>query len=183
MPTPSLEDYTPEQIEQMAATYQAILNNPATRELGLRATKAINPTSSIPELDLKDMARGEFKKLNERNDALEQQLRERDARDRIERERSALRSDGMSADDVAAIEKIMTDEHIPSYQTAAKYFKGQKQVAEPTPPAQSGYSTYTMPADPMAAMKGGKGALSKWARNSASEALNDIRAGRIQLNS
>lgn len=179
--TPSLEDYSPEQIEQMAATYKAALDNPVTRDVMLRVTKKLNPSLSVPEIDIKDATNNEFKKINDRSDALEAQIRERDARDRINAERSALRDGGMDNDDVAAIEKIMIDEHIPSYQTAAKYYKSQRQVAEPTAQPQSGFSTYSLPTDPMTAMKGGKNALSKWARNSASDALNDLRAGRVKL--
>lgn len=184
MPTASLEDYTPEQIEQMAATYKSALENPATREVMLRATKHLNPSMSIPEIDLKDGVRKEFQKANERADALEQQIRERDARDRVNSERASLREAGHSKDDIAAIEKIMIDKHIPSYETAAEFYRGQQQIATPTPQVQQhGGQSYSLPTDPMAAMKGGKNALKKWATNSAAEALNDIRSGRVTLNS
>lgn len=179
----SLEDYTPEQIAQMASTYQAILNDPATREIGLRVTKKVNPKLSIPEIDLKDATHGALKERDSKIEALENQMRERDARDRIERERQALRSDGLTQDDVDAIEKIMMDEHIPSYQTAAKYYKAQRQVSVPTPETYrgSGAGSYSLPEDPMKALKGGKNALRSYALNSASEALNDLRSGRIKL--
>ena len=177
----SLEEYSPEEVAQMAATYKAILDNPATRELGLRATKTINPQTSIPEIDLKDAARGEFKKADEKMQALENKIRENDARDRVRDERDKLREAGHSKDDIAAIEKIMIDEHIPSYETAAKYFNGQRQIATPTPHVGGPATTYTMPADPLAALKGGKAQLNKWGREQATAALDDLRSGRIKL--
>lgn len=183
MPTASLEDYTPEQIEQMAATYKSALENPATREVMLRATKHLNPSMSIPEIDLKDATRAEFKKANDRADTLEQQIRERDARDRVNSERAALREAGHSKDDIAAIEKIMMDEHIPSYATAAKHYTMQRQVAEPTPQVRQASvgQAYSLPGDTMTALKGGKNSLRKWALDETANALNDLRAGRVKL--
>lgn len=176
----SLEDFTPEQIEQMAATYHGILNNPETRSLALQATKKINPELSIPELDLEARTRAGFQAIDKKNQELEQQIRERDAKDRIREARSGLKEQGFTNDDVSAIEKIMMDEHIPSYETAAKYYKGQRTIAEPTPnmgPA----TTFNMPADPLAALKGGKQALNRWGREAATAALDDLRSGRIKL--
>lgn len=177
----SLEGFTPEEISQMASTYQAILKDPRTREFGLRATKALNPKASIPEIDLKDAARAEFKKVEERQAKLEDEIRLRDARDRVNEERGKLREAGFTKDEVSEIEKVMIDEKIPSYETAAKYFKGQRQIAQPTPHSPTPAVTYSLPTDALAAAKGGKAGLSKFARETAAAALNDIQAGRIKL--
>lgn len=178
----SLEDFTQEQRDQMAATYKSLLDNPETREIALRATKKVNPTIVIPELDLKDAAYHANKKITERQDKLDQELRERDARDRINAERQGLRDQGFNGDEVAAIEKIMTEKHIPSYATAAEFFRGQQSVATPTPHnVTSGARNYEMPPNAMEALKKGKTGLRDFGRSEASNALDDIRAGRIKL--
>lgn len=177
----SLEDFTPDQIENMASVYKAILSNPETREIGLRATKKVRPNVPIPEIDLKDRQAQSDKLLQDRADALDAQLRERDARDRIRDERQQLRDQGFSSGDVAAIEKVMTDERIPSYETAARYYKGQRQIAEPTPHNMGPATTFNLPQDPLAALKGGKQGLSKWAREQATAGLDAIRSGQIKI--
>lgn len=177
----SLEGFSPEEIAQMATTYKGLLENPETRELTLRGTKKLNPRASIPEIDLKDAALGAFKKQADDMESLKADIRKRDAADRVREEREKLRDAGYSKDQVAAIEKIMIDEHIPSYDTAARYFKAQTQAAEPTPHSTAPATTYSMPADAMTALKGGKAGLNKFARESATAALDEIRSGRIKL--
>lgn len=179
----NLEDYSAEELAQMAGTYNALLSNPETREVALRLTKKVNPQLSIPEVDLKDQARAEFKRMDDRHAALENEIRMRDARDRINNERASLRGQGFNDDDIAEIEKVMTTEQIPSYQTAATYYKNARQVAQPTP-GQGGVqqsSTYELPNDALAAMKNGKAGISKWSRGIAESAMAELRAGQIKL--
>lgn len=179
----SLEDYSPEEVASMAATYNSLLNNPATRETVLRATKHINPGISIPEVDLKDATRGAFKTVTERMDLMQADQLRRDTEARVERERSNLRGQGFGDDDIAEIEKMMVREQIPNYGTAAKHYKNSRQIAEATPSVGPGQSatSYELPKDAMTAMKGGKAGLSKFAREQASAALNDLQSGRIKL--
>lgn len=178
----SLEDFTDEQRNQMAATYKSLLDNPETREFALRATKKVNPGISIPEIDIKDQTRAAFAREAEERGKLEEKLRERDARDRINSERQALRDAGHSSDDVAAIEKIMTEKHIPSYATAAEFYRGQQTIAQPTPHVPgNGARTYQMPANAFESLKQGKNGLRDFARNESSAALDDLRSGRIKL--
>lgn len=178
----SLEDFTQEQRDQMAATYKSLLDNPETREFALRATKKVNPNVVIPELDLKDAAWRDKQAITARQDKLEQEIRERDARDRINSERAALREQGFTADEVAAVEKIMVDEHIPSYATAARFYRNSQQVATPTPHnINAGARSYSLPETALDALKKGKNGLKEFGRNAASEALDDLRSGRIKL--
>jgi hypothetical protein len=179
----SLEEFSAAEIESMAVTYKSLVNNPETRELVLRATKKINPALNVPELDLKDQARAAFKTTNDRMESLENEIRMRDARDRINGERSTLREQGFDKDAISAIEKIMTDEQIPNYATAAKYYANARMLAEPTPNAggaQPG-TTYDLPADALGSLKGGKGGLSKWARGQAEAAMAELKSGRVKL--
>ncbi len=183
MPKPSLEGFTPEQIEEMADTYRAVLANPETRKAALRATKKVNPGMSIPEIDLEDAGRAEFKARDERIEKLEDELRRRDAESRVHAERAALRDKGMSAEDIAAVEKLMIDKRIPDYSTAAEFLQNQRQVAEPTPNSMERRPALTvnLPSDPLAALKQGPKGLKNWGRDNASAALDEIRSGKIKL--
>ncbi len=178
----SLEGLTPEQIEAAAAMYQSLVSNPATREATLRATKTVNPSLSIPEVELKDMARAEFGKRDKVIEDLQADIRKRDAEQRVKDSRTSLRDKGYAQTDVEAIEKLMIDKQIPNYDTAADYYTNMKKVAEPTPnTVQTRPSTFSMPQDPMGAMKGGKQGLARWARNEGTTALDEIRSGRVKL--
>lgn len=178
----SLEGLTPEQIEASAAMYQSLVNNPETRELTLRATKKVNPALSIPEVELKDMARGEFTKRDEKIAKLEADILKRDAEQRVKDARASLKDKGFAQTDVDAIEKIMVDRQIPNYETAAEFYRNSQKVAEPTPATvQTRPSTFTMPNDPLGAMKGGRNGLNRWAREEGAAAINDLRNGRVKL--
>ena len=180
----SLEDFTDEQRDSMAATYKALIDNPETRELALRLTKKVNPESSIPEIEMKDAARAEFKKIADRQDAADAKLLERDAEIRVKEARANLREQGFSKEDIAAIETIIIEEkkngnHM-TYDLAARYYKNSQTVAEPTPTPAAGMN-YSVPQEAASAMKNGRKGLNAWALDSAAKALAEIQAGRVQL--
>lgn len=179
----SLEQFSPEEVQQMAATYQGLLNNPKTREVALRLTKVHNPALSIPEIEVKDATAAALKSRDDKIAELEQKQLQQEARERIERERASLRDQGFDADQIAAIEKVMTDEQIPSYKTAATYYRNAQQVAQPTPATgeTASAATYDLPGEALASMKNGKQGLKKFALQEADKALAEINAGRIKL--
>jgi len=101
----------------------------------------------------------------------ENKLREKDAREELNRRRQSLITKGLARDDsdVEEIEKIMLSKNISNHETAAEYFDWMKQAAEPTP---SGYNPSAI----------SKFDLSKYwknpqmgARDEAAQALKDIR--------
>lgn len=182
MSAKSLEGMTPEQIEAMAATYHTLLSNPETREMALRATKKVNPSLSVPEVELKDLAAKEFKTRDDQIAKLQADLLQRDVEQRTERARANLRESGFSKADVEAIEKLMVEKQIPSHDTAAEFYRGQQKIAEPAPHVPGPHPhTYTMPTDPLNALKGGKQALNKWGRETAAAALAEVRSGQVKL--
>lgn len=182
MPRASLEGLTPEQIEEAADMYRSLVTNPKTREATLRGSKVVNPNIATPELDLRDAALAEFKTRDEKIASLETKLLERDAEQRVKDQRQALREKGYSADDVAAIEKLMLDRKIPSYDTAAEFYAQAKKLAEPTPNPGPNLAPrqFQMP-DMLQAQKGGRQSLNKAARDAAASALDDVRGGRVKL--
>ena len=130
----SLENVDPVDIE-LAALAKKLSNDPATRKDFLRLVKKHNPAQPIPELDVEDRISALAAPHIQKVAKLEADLLKRDVAGRIEEKRSALREQGYSRDDVAAIEKLMVEKQIPSHDTAASYFKMEKQTATPTPAA------------------------------------------------
>jgi len=139
----SLEDLSLEARDELAALARSLADNPATRKDFLRLTKKAKPELPIPELDIEDYTHKEVSASNRRVEELEARLRERDAREELERRRSNIKQKGLAAsdDDVQQIEKIMLDKGITNHEAAAEYWMWMNQAAKPTP---SGYSTNVM---------------------------------------
>lgn len=182
----SLENLSEEEIAGMASTYQALINNPETRDLALRMTKKVNPALSIPEIELVDRANAAFKKQQEEIDTMKVREAERAAKDLVNTRRAELADQGFTKADITAIEKIMVDEQIPNYQTAANYYKGQQQLAAATSntgPHNPAGGNWKLPENALAAGKGGKAGLKTFARNEAAAAMAELQAkgGRINI--
>ncbi len=183
MAKPSLEGLAPEQIEELADTLTKLYNNPETRGVVLRATKKVTPGLVVPELELEERANAAFKQRDDKIESLEHEIRKRDAENRIDRERQGLREAGHSKEDIAAIEKLMMDKRIPDYGTAAQFFSQERKLAEPTP-ATSSFGqppTISLPGDPLKALKQGPKGLRDFGRTQASDAINDLRSGKVKL--
>jgi hypothetical protein len=183
----TLEGFTPEQIEAMAGEYHKLVSNPATRREVLAATKKLNPQRPIPELDVQAQLEAELRKRDERDAKREEERQAEQIEARVRESRRELKEQGYETKDIEAIEKLMTEKGIPSYATAAEFYSAQRKLAEPTPGdvvnerPGSGHRTYSLPTDPLTAMKGGKKALSAWGRDAAASAIDDLRAGRVKL--
>ena len=174
----SLEGMSSETIAELAGLANSLANNPKTRETFLRMTKVVAPNTPIPEVDLLDRAASRFKASDDKLAKLEQQLLERDLRDRIESNRRGLREKGFTTSDVNAIEKMMVEKSIPSYDSAAEFYRLQTKQAEPTPSTFSTRTPNTLPVDGMKAIKQGQVGLNNWARGEAFKAIDDFKKQR-----
>jgi hypothetical protein len=134
-------------------------------------TKKVKPDLPIPELEMQDYTEKKMSDMENRLLVSENKLREKDAREELNRRRQSLITKGLARDDadVEQIEKIMLSKNISNHETAAEYFDWMKQAAEPTP---SGYNPSAI----------SKFDLSKYwknpqmgARDEAAQALKDIR--------
>jgi hypothetical protein len=134
-------------------------------------TKKVKPDLPIPELEMQDYTEKKMSDMENRLLVSENKLREKDAREELNRRRQSLITKGLARDDsdVEEIEKIMLSKNISNHETAAEYFDWMKQAAEPTP---SGYNPSAI----------SKFDLSKYwknpqmgARDEAAQALKDIR--------
>jgi len=167
----SLEDISLEQRDELALLAKQLAENPSTRKDFLRMTKKVKPDLPIPELEMQDYTEKKMSDMDNRLLVSENKLREKEAREELNRRRQSLITKGLARDDsdVEEIEKIMLSKNISNHETAAEYFDWMKQAAEPTP---SGYNPSAI----------SKFDLSKYwknpqmgARDEAAQALKDIR--------
>jgi len=133
----SLEDLSFEQRDELAMLAKQLADNPATRKEFLRMTKQVKPEMSIPELEIEDYTNKKVTAAEERVMKLEANMRDRDARDELEKRRARL---NRSAEEVAEIEKVMLEKGMTNHETAAEYFDWMKQAAAPTPNSAMGYN-------------------------------------------
>jgi hypothetical protein len=131
----SLENYSPEAIEELAALSKRLSENPKTRKSFLRLAKEVNPDIPMPELEMEEMVNERTTAAEKRVTDLENQLRAQQVRDELNRRRSKLKESGFAQtdDDILEIEKLMTEKGIANHETAADYWRHMKQAAVPTP--------------------------------------------------
>ena len=167
----SLENLSLEARDELAALAQTLAENPDTRKDFLRMTKKVKPDLPIPELDIEDYTHRAVSKSEDRVQALEAKLRERDAVEELQKRRQSLMRKGLIANEseVNDVEKIMLERGITNHETAAEYHQWMKQAAVPTstgynPSAVKQFDLNKYWKNPAAA-----------ARNEAMNALNDLR--------
>jgi len=167
----SLENVSYEARDELAALAQQLADNPATRKDFLRMTKKVKPDLPIPELDMEDYTHNAVNKSEQRVQALEAKLRERDAIEELQKRRQSLMKKGLiaSEDEVKDVEKIMLERGITSHETAAEYHQWMKQAAVPT---SSGYNP--SPVKQFDLNKYWKNPVNA-ARDEAANALRDLR--------
>jgi len=169
----SLENYTAQEIADLAALADQLASNPATRKEMLRLTKKISPNTPIPEIDVEHQISSFAKPYVEKINGLESQLSEMRLKDSILSKQSELKKKGFSDEEISEVQKLMVEKQIPNYETAADFFRMQKQTATPTP------STMTPISLPANAMSAGKLGLNRWAQGEAFSAINDLRQGKV----
>lgn len=131
----SLENYSPEAIEELAALSKRLSENPKTRKSFLRLAKEVNPDIPMPELEMEEMVNERTSAAEKRVADLENQLRAQQVRDELNRRRNRLKESGFvqTDDEILEIEKLMTEKGIANHETAADYWRHMKQAAVPTP--------------------------------------------------
>ena len=167
----SLENLSLEARDELAALAQTLAENPDTRKDFLRMTKKVKPDLPIPELDIEDYTNRAVNRSENRVQALEAKLREKEAIEELQKRRQSLMKKGLISNEaeVSAVEKIMLERGITNHETAAEYHQWMKQAAVPTstgynPSAVKQFDLNKYWKNPAAA-----------ARNEAMNALNDLR--------
>jgi hypothetical protein len=167
----SLENLSLEARDELAALAQTLAENPETRKDFLRMTKRVKPDLPIPELDIEDYTHRAVSRSEDRVQALEAKLREKEALEELQKRRQSLMKKGLISNEseVGDVEKIMLERGITNHETAAEYHQWMKQAAVPTstgynPSAVKQFDLNKYWKNPAAA-----------ARNEAMNALNDLR--------
>ena len=167
----SLENLSLEARDELAALAQTLAENPETRKDFLRMTKKVKPDLPIPELDIEDYTHRAVSRSEDRVQALEAKLREKEAVEELQKRRQSLMKKGLISNEseVGDVEKIMLERGITNHETAAEYHQWMKQAAVPTstgynPSAVKQFDLNKYWKNPIAA-----------ARNEAMNALNDLR--------
>ena len=167
----SLENLSLEARDELAALAQTLAENPDTRKDFLRMTKKVKPDLPIPELDIEDYTHRAVSKSEDRVQALEAKIREKEAMEELQKRRQSLMRKGLISNEseVDDVEKIMLERGITNHETAAEYHAWMKQAAVPTstgynPSAVKQFDLNKYWKNPAAA-----------ARNEAMNALNDLR--------
>jgi len=167
----SLENLSLEARDELAALAQTLAENPETRKDFLRMTKKVKPDLPIPELDIEDYTQKAVSRSEDRVQALEAKLREKEAIEELQKRRQSLMKKGLISNEseVGDVEKIMLERGITNHETAAEYHQWMKQAAVPTstgynPSAVKQFDLNKYWKNPVAA-----------ARNEAMNALNDLR--------
>jgi hypothetical protein len=167
----SLENLSLEARDELAALAQTLAENPETRKDFLRMTKRVKPDLPIPELDIEDYTHRAVSRSEDRVQALEAKLREKEAIEELQKRRQSLMKKGLISDEseVGDVEKIMLERGITSHETAAEYHQWMKQAAVPT---SSGYNPSAVKQFDLNKYWKNPAAA---ARNEAMNALNDLR--------
>lgn len=167
----SLENLSLEARDELAALAQTLAENPDTRKDFLRMTKKVKPDLPIPELDIEDYTHKAVSRSEDRVQALEAKLREKEAIEELNSRRQSLIKKGLISNEseVSDVEKIMLERGITNHETAAEYHQWMKQAAVPT---SSGYNPSAVKQFDL--NKYWKNPVSA-ARNEALNALNDLR--------
>jgi DNA-binding protein H-NS len=161
----SLEGKTPEEIEKLANFANTILTK--ARKETLHLAKKVDPTFTSPELEIDEKIEAATSKLTEKNLDLEKQiLAERMERARAEKTRE-LKAAGY---DIEAVEKVMTDNGISSYDAAVKLMKAEAVLAPSTPTSRES----RMPTNFKDIQKN----PTAWARDEAHKAVDEIMRAR-----
>jgi hypothetical protein len=167
----SLENLSLEARDELAALAQTLAENPDTRKDFLRMTKKVKPDLPIPELDIEDYTHRAVSRSEDRVQALEAKLREKEAIEELQKRRQSLMKKGLISNEseVGDVEKIMLERGITNHETAAEYHQWMKQAAVPT---STGYNPSAVKQFDL--NKYWKNPVSA-ARNEAMNALNDLR--------
>jgi len=160
--------------DELASLAMQLADNPATRKQFLKMTKQVRPDLNIPELDIEEQTNKVFNQAEQRVQALEAKLREKEAMEVLNKRRQSIKEKGLASsdEDVKAVEKLMLEKGITNHETAAEYHQWMKKAAVPTsssynPSPVKGFDLNKYWKNP-----------SQAARNEALNALNDLRNPR-----
>ncbi len=167
----SLENLSVEAQAELAALAKTLAEDPKTRKQFLQLTKQVRPDVPIPEIEIEERTNQVLSEANKRVESLEARLRQKEAKEALEKRRSDLVKKQLvqSEDEIKEVEKLMVEKGIANHETAAEYHQWMKQMSAPTPsqfpqPVMSRFNTADFMKNPTGA-----------ARDAAHAALAEFR--------
>lgn len=133
-------------IADLAGLAMNMSANKKTRSNFLGLVKEVSPNTPIPELDTAAALDERFGKEKEAREKFEQEQRERWLQEDLSKKKGEVRAKfGLSEEDMAKMEKMMTEKQLPAdYAWAAPLYKQQ---TESTVPNNYGANGYVGPLD------------------------------------
>lgn len=167
----SLENLSLEAQAELASLAKTLAEDPKTRKEFLKLTKQVRPDVPIPEIEIEERTNQVLSEANKRVESLEARLRQKEAKETLDRRRQDLLKKQLveSEDDIKEVEKLMVEKGIANHETAAEYHQWMKQMSAPTPsqfpqPVMSKFNTKDFMKNPTGA-----------ARDAAHAALQEFR--------
>jgi len=164
----SLEEMTEDQ--RLALSYRKLLNHPELGSQVKRLHKQAFPDAKFADIELEDKITAATDKARKELEALQERVQMQEIAGRRKEQHDKVRAAGLDPD---AVEKVMTDEKISSYDTAIKYMRAQSASAQPS---AASITPIRMPDNLADIQKDPRG----WANKTAYEAINELVAKRGQ---
>lgn len=163
--------FSPEEAEAIAQLQNALYTNPATRQDYLKLVKKVAPRAAIPEIDVPDAALASIKPQLDKIDKLETRLERNERQHAIEAEWGKQQVTPQEREEV---EKLMTDRLIGDVATAVQFYRDRR----PPPPAAPLGSPTPVSLPTGEGFKGLFENPTKWARETAYQAIGEIQRTR-----
>lgn len=175
-------------IADLAAVTLKVANNQVTRGDFLGIVKKAAPDTPIPEVDIPKQIDARVNAEREAREKFEQEQRNRWVQEDLAKQRSSVQERfGLSAEDMTAMEKMMTEKGAdgrtqlpPDYNWAAQLYKQQTTPATPTNYGTGGYGPLDL--NRAAQEKGFEGLMDdpdNWSLRTAHSMIDDAhRKGR-----
>ena len=169
----SLEGKSVEEIQALAELAERMNADPRTRSTFLQAAKTLNPTASIPEIDIPASLQQRFAEPLKQLGALTKKAQEREIQDQINARRQEIMAAGVSAEEVPKVEKLMVDKGIANHATAVEFMRAQERNSQPTA-ASVGQGIRRLER-PTIDMKAIGGDLKGWSYQQANAMIDEMR--------
>lgn len=156
--------------ERNSLALKKLFSHPEVGMEAKRLYKKVVPDAKFPDLENQDRIDTANAALRAEIVKLQEDAQTRDITARRKENHQMIRAAGFEPD---AVEKVMVDEKISSYDTAIKYMKAQNVNSRPSPGIGVG-SPQEMPADWKEIAKNPR----QWANKEAYAAVNDLIAKR-----
>lgn len=169
---------TDDQIADLADVAMKVGNHKKTRKGFLGLLKEVDPERPIPEIDEVNAVHEELAKRDKEIADLKSAFQNKTYEEGLFRAKTEAKSKfGLSDDDMAAMEKMITEKKLPAdYTWAAQLYKQQTEVATPTNYGTSGWGPLDIERNAQAdEFKGLLEDESSWSNRTAHEMIDQMQ--------